>query len=115
MSTPDFPSDLLDAERERQHAANRRAALAQALPWSVEPMAGFDDSQIWRPRRREASPGWSAGEAAQMAELHEVQMAKSAYVSGHAYWEAFSGPDLVQRRMQLKRAAAAAPSTEPSA
>ncbi|MGV2918813.1 hypothetical protein [Streptomyces alfalfae] len=105
----EFPSDLINAERERQAAAAERAALARRLPWSVEPLDGFDDSQIWRPRSRPASPGWKADEAAEMAALHDRQIERSAYVSGHAYWQQFTGPDLVKARMALKQAAAAPP------
>lgn len=102
MST-DFPNDLITAERERQQAVAERAALARMLPWSVEPLEGFDDSQIWRPRSRPDSPGYTPEQLERVNTLRATELDRAAAIAQDRFWERFSGAELVAARMELKQ------------
>lgn len=102
----DFPSDLITAEQQRQQAATARARLARTLPWSAKPLDGFSDPDIWRPRARPDSPGYSDEQAAQWGELQDAQLKWSEQVAGHKFWDTFTGAEAVAVRMELKQVAA---------
>ncbi|MFE6775032.1 hypothetical protein [Streptomyces sp. NPDC057702] len=102
--TFEFPRDLLAAQDELHQVRARLLALYGRLPWSVEPVAGFADRDLWRPRERPDSPGWPTEERAEVAELRERELTLAATVSQHPFWATLSGPRVPAGRMALKHA-----------
>ncbi|MFF5717940.1 hypothetical protein [Streptomyces buecherae] len=102
--TFEFPRDLLAAQEELHQVRARLLALYERLPWSVEPAPGFRDQELWRPRERPDSPGWSEQERTEVAELRERELALATTVSQHPFWTTLSGPRVPAGRMALKHA-----------
>ncbi|MEV2256946.1 hypothetical protein AB0I94_41535 [Streptomyces sp. NPDC050147] len=76
------------------------------MPWSVEPLEGFDDSQIWRPRSRPDSPGYTPEQIERVNTLRATELDRAAAVAQDRFWERFSGAELVAAQMELKQQAA---------
>ncbi|MFE2189153.1 hypothetical protein [Streptomyces sp. NPDC059455] len=106
----DFPPDLLAAQEELHQVAAALTALLEGLPWSVEPHPGFSDPDIWRPRQRPATDGWTEEDQKEVQRQRELTIT----VVTHAFWVNFEGPDLVTARTQLEHTHDAAPAA-PSA
>lgn len=100
--TFEFPNDLLAAQEELHQVRARLLALYERLPWSVEPASGFKDHDLWRPRERPDSPGWSEDERAEVAGLRKRERELAETVSTHAYWATLEGPQVPAGRMALK-------------
>ncbi|MFH8371382.1 hypothetical protein [Streptomyces sp. NPDC018031] len=103
MSTT-FPPDLLAAQLELHQTRAEYDALCRTLPWSVEPMDGWEDTDRWQPRRRPASPGYTAEQLAEVQRLHERLRELSTVVSTHPFWASLEREKVVEARMQLKHA-----------
>ncbi|MEU3981677.1 hypothetical protein AB0F77_16500 [Streptomyces sp. NPDC026672] len=102
--TYDFPSDLLAGQEELHQVRAELSALLKRLPWSVEPLDGFSDTQGWRMVERPASPGWTADEQAEVEKLRRREHELAVFVSGHRFWAEVDAGERVEARMRLKRA-----------
>ncbi|QKW06269.1 hypothetical protein HUT18_07500 [Streptomyces sp. NA04227] len=106
-ATYDFPSDLLAGQEELHRVRAELLSLLKRLPWSVEPLDGFSETQGWRKVERPASPGWSPDEQAQVELLRKRERELAVFVTCHHYWTDVQGPDAVDARSALKHAPAA--------
>ncbi|MFF3464744.1 hypothetical protein ACWCQN_05275 [Streptomyces sp. NPDC001984] len=102
--TYDFPSDLLAGQEELHQVRAELSALLKRLPWSVEPLDAFSDTQGWRKVERPASPGWTADEQAEVEKLRQREHELAVFVSGHRFWAEVTGAERVEARMRLKHA-----------
>lgn len=107
--TPDFPSELLDAQRELHETRAQLHALQERLPWSREPHDGVEDKHGWRKFSRPATSGWPAEDAAEFDRLREREYELASFIVGHRHFASFDGPTAVAKRSQLKHQAAAQP------
>ncbi|MGW9238143.1 hypothetical protein ACWGRL_05305 [[Kitasatospora] papulosa] len=100
-----FPQDLLDHQAALTAAQAERDAFAQTLPWSAEPMPGWEaPKQLhsdYRPHK-EASPGYTTEQAQHLAQLRARILELTTLVVTHPYWATLDGPDRVQARTALK-------------
>ncbi|AJE85848.1 MULTISPECIES: hypothetical protein [Streptomyces] len=103
-ATYDFPSDLLAGQEELHQVRAELLNLLKRLPWSVEPLDGFSDTQGWRRVERPASPGWSPAEQAEVELLRKRERELAVFVTCHPYWTGIAGSDSVDARMALKHA-----------
>ncbi|WP_234314712.1 hypothetical protein [Streptomyces sp. NRRL F-5135] len=100
-----FPSDLLDLQAELQQTPDRYTQLCSELPWSVEPMPGWQDEQRAQSSYRSSmpdSPGYTDEQKQQVTELRRRLVDLSAAVITHEFWEGLD--DVVTARMALKQA-----------
>lgn len=102
--TYDFPSDLRAGQEELHQVRAELSALLKRLPWSVEPLDGFEDDGGWRKVARPASPGWSPDEQAEVEKLRRREHELAVFVTGHRFWTEVETADRVNARMHLKRA-----------
>ncbi|MGK5629148.1 hypothetical protein [Streptomyces sp. URMC 123] len=103
----DFPADLLQAQRELHEVRARLQEVCARLPWSVEPLPGFRQTQAegyWRDVERPDSPGWTDEEQQLVAQLRQRAQELSITVATHPFWATLEGPDRVKARMALKHA-----------
>ncbi|MFD7922477.1 hypothetical protein ACFV3R_25035 [Streptomyces sp. NPDC059740] len=101
----DFPDDLVQLRREADKTRADLAALLERLPWSTEPMDGWEQGPergYWRERRKDSSPGWTDEEKAQVAELRARLNDLVDQVHTHPYWDTLSGAGLVKARGALR-------------
>ncbi|MEU3656458.1 hypothetical protein AB0E67_27355 [Streptomyces sp. NPDC032161] len=104
---PDFPDDLRAAQAALHETRAAYDEYAKTLPWSVEPLPGWEgDKQLHSSYRsgKPDSPGYTDEQKSEVARYREELLRLSTAVSTHPYWDAFSGPDLVEARMMLKHA-----------
>ena len=103
----DFPQDLLDAQAALDKVQAERDTFARTLPWSAEPMPGWEaPKQLhtdYRPRR-EASPGYTPEQAARIAEYRTRILELTTLIVTHPYWGTLAGPDRIDARSALKHA-----------
>ncbi|MER0241284.1 hypothetical protein AAHZ94_04445 [Streptomyces sp. HSW2009] len=99
-----FPEDLLAAQEELHQVRARLLARYEELSWSVEPAAGFADRDLWRPRERPDSPGWSETEQAEVTQLRARERELAETVITHPYWATITGPQVPVGRSALKHA-----------
>ncbi|MEW2491628.1 hypothetical protein [Streptomyces sp. NPDC048411] len=106
MPTYDFPEDLRDAQLALHQTRAAYEEYAQALPWSAEPMPGWEaDKQLHSNYRSHKgdSPGYTEGQAAEVRRFQDELLRLSIEVSTHPYW-ATLGSGVVAARMALKHA-----------
>ncbi|WP_326763445.1 hypothetical protein OG978_01525 [Streptomyces sp. NBC_01591] len=80
---------------------------AKTLPWSAEPMPGWEgDKQLHSSYRshKEDSPGYTEGQAAEVARFRARLLELSIAVSTHPFWDSVDAGDRVEARMALKHA-----------
>ncbi|MFJ7990267.1 hypothetical protein [Streptomyces sp. NPDC096351] len=103
-----FPLGLknLQADLHRAHAEYQ--ALCRSLPWSVEPLPGWEakinpnTEEIITPGR-EASPGYTPEQVAEEKRLWDTVRELSIALSTHPFWAGLEqGPARVDARMALK-------------
>ncbi|MFJ6606655.1 hypothetical protein [Streptomyces lydicus] len=103
--TFDFPQDLLDAQLELHRVQAELAAVYQRLPWSVEPVPGWnhakENGRAFASSRPD-SPGWSDEEKKLVEELRARQLDLVTVVFTHPFWAACG--DAVTARSALKHA-----------
>ncbi|MFJ5819312.1 hypothetical protein ACIQGT_36285 [Streptomyces sp. NPDC093108] len=102
----DFPQDLRDAQLALHRTRAAYEQYAQTLPWSAEPMPGWEgDKQLHSSYRshKEDSPGYTQEQATEVRRLQDELRRLSAEVMTHPYWSTLSG-DVVKARMALKHA-----------
>ncbi|WP_331757113.1 hypothetical protein OH782_41835 (plasmid) [Streptomyces sp. NBC_01544] len=102
----DFPQDLRDAQIALLEARVAYEQYATTLPWSAEPMPGWESDRQLHSNYQSGkpdSPGYSDEQAAKVAEFQARLLELSMTVSTHPYWSTLS-EDVVAARMALKRA-----------
>lgn len=109
-AAPDFPADLVADQHELHQVQADLHALQQRLSWSREP-SGALKIDGWRPFERPATDGWTADEAAAYDELQKRERDLATRIVCHPHWEQYEGPELVQKRSELKHL----PDTQPAA
>ncbi|WEH37258.1 hypothetical protein PZB75_30175 [Streptomyces sp. AM 4-1-1] len=107
MPSYDFPQDLRDAQLALHQTRAACEQYARTLPWSAEPMPGWESDKQLHSGYRSAkpdSPGYTDEQREQMAQLRSELLELSIAVTTHPYWKGLSGPDAVAARMALKHA-----------
>lgn len=105
MPTNDFPQDLRDAQLALHQARAAYERYAADLPWSAEPMPGWEGGkQLYSGYRssKPDSPGYTDGQKAQVAEYRERLLELCIVVSTHPYWETLGEGKSVAARTALK-------------
>ncbi|WP_331756320.1 hypothetical protein OHA04_45445 (plasmid) [Streptomyces sp. NBC_01590] len=100
-----FPQDLLDAQAALRETRAAYEEYAKTLPWSAEPMPGWESDKQLHSNYISAkpdSPGYTEEQAAEVARFRARLLELSIAVSTHLYWAALSGEDVVAARMALK-------------
>ncbi|MEV7728826.1 hypothetical protein AB0P15_29420 [Streptomyces sp. NPDC087917] len=102
--TAPFPDDLIQLQEHLHRAHAEHRAYLAALPWSVEPIAGWARGERYSHRGDVPdSPGWSNEQKETVdrmwAEIRELSIA----VANHPHWASVSRDGLVDARMQLKK------------
>ncbi|MFI0596671.1 hypothetical protein [Streptomyces griseus] len=105
MTTYDFPQDLRDAQTALHRTRSEYEQYAQTLPWSAEPMPGWQaDKQLhsdYRPSKPD-SPGYTSEQHQQVAAFRKRLLDLSIKVSTHPFWQTLGSGLVVEGRMQLK-------------
>ncbi|MBT2446189.1 hypothetical protein J7F03_03610 [Streptomyces sp. ISL-43] len=101
-----FPLDLLQLQERLHRARAEHGAYLAALPWSVEPMAGWARGDRFSHRGDVPdSPGWSDDQKETVdrrwADLRELTSA----IADHPHWAAVPAEVRVEARMNLKKQA----------
>ncbi|XMN04554.1 hypothetical protein ACK8N7_00020 [Streptomyces griseobrunneus] len=105
MTRYDFPQDLREAQLARHQTQAEYEQYATTLPWSAEPMAGWEgDKQLHSGYRssKPDSPGYTEEQRQQVAAYRARLLELSTQVLTHPFWESLKGSDLFAARMQLK-------------
>lgn len=107
MPSFDFPQDLLDAQAALTAVQAERDTFARTLPWSAEPMPGWEaPKQLhsdYRPAKQD-SPGYTQEQAGQVALFRARILELTTLIVTHPYWGTLDGPDRIQARSALKHA-----------
>ncbi|MFD5728343.1 hypothetical protein ACFWMT_19930 [Streptomyces sp. NPDC058368] len=106
MSTYDFPEDLRDAQAALHRTRAAYEQYAKTLPWSAEPMPGWEaDKQLHSTYRsaKPDSPGYTPEQHDQVAHYRAQLLELSIAVTTHPYWAQLS-EGVVTARMALKHA-----------
>ncbi|MFB7310953.1 hypothetical protein [Streptomyces sp. NPDC056192] len=104
MPTYDFPQDLRDAQLALHETRARYEQYARTLPWSAEPMPGWEsEKQPYTSFRsgKADSPGYTDDQAAEIAHLKARILELGIIVSTHPFWGSVES-GLVDARMALK-------------
>ncbi|MEG9551420.1 hypothetical protein ACFYUM_35790 [Streptomyces fimicarius] len=105
MTTYDFPQDLRDAQTALHRTRSEYEQYARTLPWSAEPMPGWQaDKQLhsdYRPSKPD-SPGYTSEQHQQIAAFRKQLLDLSIQVSTHPFWQTLGPGLVVEGRMQLK-------------
>ncbi|MGW3400169.1 hypothetical protein [Streptomyces zhihengii] len=106
MADYTFPNDLTATQTRLHQATSELAALCRSLPWSVEPMDGWEGET--HPHTgavtggRPASPGWTDDEKAAVDRLRSECRHLSTLLMVHEHWGTYSGEDGYKARQALK-------------
>lgn len=104
MPTYAFPEDLRDAQLSLHQTRAEYEQYAADLPWSAEPMPGWEsEKQPYTSFRsgKANSPGYTAEQAATVADFQEKLLRLSTQVATHPYWATLDS-SVVDARMALK-------------
>lgn len=110
----DFPHDLRDAQLALHRTRAAYDEYAKTLPWSAEPLPGWEADAQPQSGYRSAkpdSPGYTPEQRAQVATFRAELLELSATVSTHPYW-AQLGEGVVAARVALKHAHEEQPADE---
>ncbi|NEC17929.1 hypothetical protein [Streptomyces parvus] len=102
-----FPADLLDAQEALHQARHAVEEYARTLPWSAEPMAGWDSEKQLHSSYRSSkadSPGYTDEQRTEMARLRAEVLRLSEVVYVHPFWATVEAGKVVEARMRLKHA-----------
>ncbi|MFE7713204.1 hypothetical protein ACFU6I_47540 [Streptomyces sp. NPDC057486] len=106
MPTYDFPQDLRDAQLALHRTRAAYEQYAATLPWSAEPMPGWDsERQPYTSFRsgKADSPGYTQEQAAEVARFQAELLRLSTVVATHPFWATLDG-GVVAARTALKHA-----------
>ncbi|MGZ2360924.1 hypothetical protein LRE75_30300 [Streptomyces sp. 372A] len=106
VSTYDFPQDLRDAQLALHRTRAAYEQYAETLPWSAEPMPGWEaDKQLHSSYRsaKPDSPGYTPEQHEQVQKYRAELLELSATVTTHPYWATLN-EGVVKARMALKHA-----------
>ncbi|MFB6879114.1 hypothetical protein [Streptomyces sp. NPDC056323] len=107
MPKYDFPQDLRDAQIALHETRAACEQYAETLPWSAEPMPGWEsDKQLHSTyiSAKPDSPGYTEDQAAEVTRFRARLLELSTTVSTHPFWESVEAGDRVAARMALKHA-----------
>lgn len=107
MPKYDFPQDLRDAQLALHQTRAAHDAHAATLPWSAEPMPGWEsDKQLHSSYRsgKPDSPGYTEEQRATVDRFRAELLRLSIEVSTHSFWDTVDIGDRVNARMALKHA-----------
>ncbi|MEU0134542.1 hypothetical protein ABZ172_10975 [Streptomyces sp. NPDC006296] len=107
----DFPQDLRDAQLALHRTRTALDRCAAALPWSAEPMPGWQGEKHLHTEYRSEkgdSPGYTPEQRDEIARLRTQLLDLSVTVSTHPYWATVDRGEAVEVRMALKHAHEAA-------
>ncbi|MFB6507536.1 MULTISPECIES: hypothetical protein [unclassified Streptomyces] len=102
-----FPQDLLDAQAALDETRAAYEEYATTLPWSAEPMPGWENDKQLHSTYTSAkpdSPGYTEEQAAEVAHFRTRLLELSTTVSTHPFWDSVDTDDRVAARMTLKHA-----------
>ncbi|MGW7397863.1 hypothetical protein ACWGH7_15355 [Streptomyces cyaneofuscatus] len=105
MTAYDFPQDLRDAQLALQQTQAEYDRYATTLPWSAEPMAGWEgDKQLHSGYRssKPDSPGYTEEQHQQVAAYRARLLELGTQVLTHPFWETLERGNVFAARMQLK-------------
>lgn len=103
----DFPQDLRDAQAALHEARAGYEEYAKTLPWSAEPMPGWESDKQLHSNYISAkpdSPGYTEEQATEVARFRARLLELSITVSTHSFWDSVDVGDRVGARMALKHA-----------
>ncbi|MFJ8856659.1 hypothetical protein [Streptomyces sp. NPDC102437] len=101
-----FPQDLLDAQIALDETRAASEKYAAALPWSAEPMPGWESDKQLHSNYISAkpdSPGYTEDQA-EVSRFRARLLELSITVSTHPFWDSVEAGDRVGARMALKHA-----------
>ncbi|WP_331737395.1 hypothetical protein OG520_44880 (plasmid) [Streptomyces sp. NBC_00984] len=102
-----FPQDLLDAQVALDETRAACEKYAKTLPWSAEPMPGWESDKQLHSKYISAkpdSPGYTGDQHAEVARFRARLLELSIAVSTHPFWGTVDHGDVVAARMALKHA-----------
>lgn len=105
--TYDYPDDLIAAQQALTRVRADLTALYKRLPYSVEPMEGWQRPEgywLTASRAYPDSPGWTGQEQQEVAALRERERDLTTAIVTHAFWDDVAGPERLDARSQLKHA-----------
>ncbi|WP_334664597.1 hypothetical protein [Streptomyces cyaneofuscatus] len=101
-----FPQDLRDAAQLALHQTQAEyEQYATTLPWSAEPMPGWEGNKQLHSGYRSSkpdSPGYTEEQRQQVAAYRARLLELSTQVVTHSFWETLKGNGLFAAHMQLK-------------
>jgi hypothetical protein len=106
MAEYDFPQDLRAAQTRLHQALSELSALCRTLPWSVDPMPGWEGQT--HPHTGEVtggrpkSPGYTEQQRADVERLRTQCRELSITVAAHPHWAQVETAKVVEERMRLK-------------
>ncbi|MEU0837536.1 hypothetical protein [Streptomyces sp. NPDC005969] len=106
MPTYDFPEDLRAAQLALHQTRAAYEEYATTLPWSAEPMPGWESEKQLHTTYRSGkpdSPGYTEEQAAEVLRFQDGLRRLGLEVSTHPYWSTL-GEGVVEARMALKHA-----------
>ncbi|WP_241691569.1 hypothetical protein [Streptomyces sp. GZWMJZ-114] len=100
----DYPADLLDFQRMISAVRTQRRRRLKELPYSVEAAPAWARPEgYWAgPRAYAESPGWTAEEQKEIADLLEEERRLAGEIITHAFWETVPATDRLKARDGLK-------------
>ncbi|WP_329043519.1 hypothetical protein OHT61_32340 (plasmid) [Streptomyces sp. NBC_00178] len=105
MTTYDFPQDLRDAQLALHQTRAAHDQYARTLPWSAEPMPGWEaDKQLHSDYRsaKPDSPGYTDDQRREMARFRAELLELSTLVATHPFWATLERDKIVDGRMTLQ-------------
>ncbi|MDX3434266.1 hypothetical protein PV664_36070 [Streptomyces sp. ME01-18a] len=102
-----FPQDLRDAQVALHRTRAACEEYARTLPWSAEPMPGWETDKKLHSEYRSGkpdSPGYTEEQHAEVARLRAELLRLSIAVSTHPFWGDVDREDVVQARTALLHA-----------
>ncbi|MEV7060943.1 hypothetical protein AB0N95_36530 [Streptomyces microflavus] len=103
--TDPFPQDLRDAQLNLHRTRAAYEEYARALPWSAEPLPGWEAEKQLHSGFRSSkpdSPGCTEAQHAEVARCRAELLELSITVSTHPFWEQVEQGQVVDARMRLK-------------
>ncbi|MET9592007.1 hypothetical protein ABZY45_13725 [Streptomyces sp. NPDC006516] len=105
MPTYTFPQDLRDSQLalHQTHAAYEQ--YARTLPWSADPMPGWEGDKQLHSGYRSAkpdSPGYTDEQRQEVARLRAELLEMSIQVAMHPFWATLERGDVVEGRIALQ-------------